>query len=60
MKKRLRYKAETEKDEEGDVSSFGTPVKDKENLSPRPSLMDDNHHKYIALLQDFDSNGKQT
>lgn len=59
MKGRPRRKA-TENEEE-DTSSCGSPVKDKENFSPKSNKsrqsMETQQNQFITLLKDFDQNG---
>ena len=59
MKKKPRRNVTSERDEEDNASSCSTPVKDKENFSPRPSLINVKQNRYNILLRDFDDNGKQ-
>lgn len=66
MKRRLRrnVKGTTEKDEDDNSSTYSSPGKEKENLSPSSSRgrssMDTHHHQFITLLKDFDQNVAMT
>nr|CAG4651112.1 EOG090X08VB [Simocephalus serrulatus]SVE94335.1 EOG090X08VB [Simocephalus serrulatus] len=60
MKKKPRRNVTSERDEEDNASSCSTPVKDKENFSPRPSLINVKQNRYNILLRDFDDNVAMT
>lgn len=60
MKRRPRRKA-TDNEEEEVASSCGSPVKDKENFSPKSvksrHSIETQQELFITVLKDFDQNG---
>ena len=60
MKRKPRRKGAASEEVSDNDSSCGSPVKEKENLSPPKNgrqSMDAHQHQFITLLKDFDQNG---